>query len=194
MPLRQVLKGFPGELNAELQLILNAIVEGLCGLDARGNVTFCNDALLKMTGYQTEELIGNNLHELLHPSRPDGTKYPAEECVFLKAMNAHQEIHIVGEFFWRKDGTRFPTEYWIRPLQQPSSLTECVATIQDITKIQGDKDALCRSEEKFRRILASVPDVAWTSDRHGRTTYISPKVEAIFVQFQAGSGGGAGKM
>jgi PAS domain S-box-containing protein len=77
MPLSQLLKSFPGELNAELQLILNATVEDLCGLDAGGNVTFCNDALLQMTGYRADEMIGKNLHELLHPSRPDGTKYPA---------------------------------------------------------------------------------------------------------------------
>jgi PAS domain S-box-containing protein len=41
-------------------------------------------------------------------------------------------------------------------------------------------DVLRQSEEKFRRILASVPDVTWTSDQYGRTTYISPKVEAAF--------------
>ncbi|MFZ0798896.1 MAG: PAS domain S-box protein, partial [Terriglobales bacterium] len=180
MPLSQLLKNSGRELKAELQLILNAVVGGLCGLDAAGNVTFCNDALLKMTGYRTDEMIGNNLHELLHRSRPDGTQYPAAECTVRKAMNAHQAIHIVGELFWRKDGTSFPTEYWMHPLPEPSSVTEYVATIQDITEIQRDQDALRRSDEKFRRILASVPDVAWTSDRDGRTIYISPKVESIF--------------
>jgi PAS domain S-box-containing protein len=39
--------------------------------------------------------------------------------------------------------------------------------------------ALERSQQKFRRILASMAEVAWTSDREGRTTYMSPKVETI---------------
>jgi two-component system, NtrC family, sensor kinase len=180
MPLSQLLKSSCGESKAELQLVLNAIVEGLCGLDARGNVTFCNDALLKMTGYRTEELIGNNLHELLHRSRPDGTKYPAEECAFRTAIDAQQAIHIVGEFLWRKDGTCFPAEYWAHPLQRASSLTAYVVTFQDMTEIHQAKDVLRQSEEKFRRILESIPDVAWTSDRSGRTIYISPKVEVVF--------------
>ena len=69
MPLSQLLKSFDSELKAELQVILNAIVEGLCGLDVQGNVTFCNDILLRMTGYRADEMIGSNLHELLHHSR-----------------------------------------------------------------------------------------------------------------------------
>jgi two-component system, NtrC family, sensor kinase len=180
MPLSQLLKSSNVELKAELQLILNAVVEGLCGLDANGRTTFCNDALLKMTGYQAEEFIGNNLHELLHHSRPDGTKYPIEECAFHNAMKAGEAIHIAVESFWRKDGTCFPVEYSMRPLHQPHSLSEFVVTIQDITVTQEAKDVLRQSENKFRRILASVPDVVWTSDRQGRTIYVSAKVEEIF--------------
>ena len=179
MPLSQLLQRSSGELQAELQLILNAVVEGLCGVDAHGNATFCNEALLRMTGYRTEELIGNNLHTLVHHSRPDGTKYPEGECGLRKALDAGQEIHVSGESLWRKDGTCFPAEYWAHPLQQPSSLTVSVVTVQDITERERATEALRTSEEELRRILASMPDVAWTSDRERRTTYVSPKVEAV---------------
>jgi PAS domain S-box-containing protein len=33
--------------------------------------------------------------------------------------------------------------------------------------------------ERFRRILTNAPDVAWTSDINGHSTYVSPKVEAV---------------
>jgi len=180
MPLSQLLESSDGKLKAELQLILNAVVEGLCGLDAEGNVTFCNDALLKITGYSADELIGSDFHDLLHHSRPDGTKYPAQECAFHQAVIARQAIHVVGEFHWRKNGTCFPTESWTHPLPQPLSRTAFVVTFQDLTESQKDKDALSESEEKFRRILSGTPDVAWTADCKGRTVYISPKAEAVF--------------
>ena len=166
-------------LSAELSAILDAVVEGVCGVDAEGNATFCNDALAQMTGYRVEEIVGQNLHELLHHSHPDGTRYPAEECAFRKAVAAHESANIVGEVLWRKDGTCFPTDYWMRLLQWPSNPTRYVLTVKDITEIQQARDVLRQSEEKFRRILASAPDVAWTADGHGRTTYISPKVEAL---------------
>jgi PAS domain-containing protein len=34
-------------------------------------------------------------------------------------------------------------------------------------------------EQRFRRILASMADVAWASNREGRTIDVSPKVETI---------------
>ncbi len=192
MPLSQSLKSERRELESELQLILNAVVEGICGLDAKGMVTFCNEALLKMTGYESAEMMGKNLHELLHHSRRDGTRYPLEECAASQAIRDQQEIHIEGEFFWRKDGTCFPTEYWAHAVEMPWSLTAYVVTIQDLTENQQSKDVLRRSEEKFRRILAGFPDVAWTSDRDGRTVYISPKVDAILgYSKQEICGGGA---
>jgi len=167
------------EFETERELILDAVVEGSCGLDADGRATFCNDAALKMTGYRAEEVVGKDVHELLHHSRPDGTQYPAEECVFRKALEANQPAHVMGEFLWRKNGTYFPIEYWARPIERPGSRTRHVATLKDTTDIEQAKDALHNSEEKYRRILASAPDVAWTSNRHGRTIYVSPKAEDV---------------
>jgi PAS domain S-box-containing protein len=95
MPLSQLLNSSDSELRTELQVILNAVVEGLCGLDAEGKVTFCNDALLKMTGYGTEEIIGSAFDELLHHGPPDGSQDPGGECAFRKAIDSRQAIHIV---------------------------------------------------------------------------------------------------
>jgi PAS domain S-box-containing protein len=110
MPPSPLLKTPAAELNAEL-LILNTITEGLCGLDAGGNATVCNAALLKMTGYCTDELIGSNLHELLHHNRPQDAWHASEECAFRKASYTCQPIHVVGELLLRKDGTSFLAEY-----------------------------------------------------------------------------------
>jgi PAS domain S-box-containing protein len=143
-------------LVVEVGAILDAVVEGVCGVDAAGNATFCNDALAQMTGYRAEEIVGQNVHELLHHSHPDGTRYPAEECAFRKAVVAHEAANIVGEVLWRKDGTRFPTDYWRRPLKQLLGRTCYVVTIKDISEIQNARDVLRRREEKFRRILTEV--------------------------------------
>jgi PAS domain S-box-containing protein len=111
-----------GALSAELRAILNAVVEGVCGIDTNGNATFWNDALLQMTEYDAEEIEGKNLHELLHHSRPYGSRYPAEDCVFRKANEAGQAAHFVGEVLWRNDGSCFPAKYWM-----PTNLRCCPA-------------------------------------------------------------------
>jgi len=138
------------QLEAGLQEIMDAVIDGVCGFDDAGNATFCNGALLRMTGYSTEEIIGMNVYQLLHPSRFDGTPCAPEECGFHKAFGTHQAVHAANEFLWRKNKSYFPVEYWIRPLSHPSGVTRHVATIKDITERQEAQEGLLRSEEKFR--------------------------------------------
>lgn len=161
------------------QAILDAIVEGICGVDAQGKATLCNEAFLRMTGYRRDEVIDRNVHELLHHSRPDGSPYPIEQCALSRAIKTGQVAHAARDFFWRKDRTCIAAEYWICPLEQPWGATHYVGTVKDITEIQQTKEVLREREEKFRRILANSPDVAWTSNRDGRTHYVSPKVEEV---------------
>ena len=179
MPFSQLSDFSAGQFHIELQLILDAIVEGLCGVDEDGNVTFCNHALLRMTGHQNEDLIRKNLHRALHHKRADGSPYPDEECPLRQAIMARREFHIVADVLWRKDGTCFPAEYWAHPVLHASGPTISVITFQDMTERERATEALRTSEDKFRKILMSVADVAWTSDRNGRTLYISPKVQAV---------------
>jgi PAS domain S-box-containing protein len=167
------------EFNTERHFILDALVEGICGVDAEGTITLCNDALSRMTGYAKEEIVGKNAHDLLHHSRADGSKYPREECDLSKAIAGEKPAQVVGGLIWRKDGSNIPVEYCGRPLEPNGSRTCYVATIKDLSEIEMTKEALRRSKEQYRRILESMPDVAWTSDIHGRTRYVSPKVNAL---------------
>ena len=180
MPLSQLLNQSAGELQAELQLILNAIVEGLCGVDIHDNVTFCNEALLKMTGYRAEELVGKSVHGAIHHRQPDGTSYPEEECALRTAIERHQEIHVVGVVLWRKDGTCFPAEYWAHPLLHPSGPTVSVVMIQDISERERSIEALKLSEERFRLIANNIDQVFYLLDVNAsRLIYLSPAFETI---------------
>ena len=174
MPLSRLLKSSPGESKLELQLLLNVVTESLCGLDTAGNVTFCNDALLKMTQYKTEEIIGTNLDELLHHSSQNETTNASKECTLSKVLDCHRELHIVGELFWRKDGTCFPAEYWSRRLLLPSSGTECVLTIYNITERKRAEEDVRESNELVRLVLDSVPEAVYGIDLHGKCTFCNP--------------------
>ena len=167
MPLIRLLKSSLGESNSELYLLLNVFTEGLCGLDATGKVTFCNDALLKLTQYGTQEIVGNNLEELLRQCSPSETMGRAKECTLGRALESHREIHIVGEMFCRKDRTCFPAEYWCRPLRLPSSGTEYVLTIRDIAGRSFTEEELRRSQECLAESqrLTHIGSWSWRTDQ-----------------------------
>ena len=54
-----------------------------------------------------------------------------------------------------------------------------VGTSQDITDFRLAHERLCQSEEKFRSLIANIPDVTWTAAADARTEYISPNVEGM---------------
>jgi PAS domain S-box-containing protein len=67
-----------GEL---IRLLLDSNPEAIYGIDVRGNCTFCNAACLQLLGYsKAADVLGLNMHNLIHHTRADGTAYPAEQC------------------------------------------------------------------------------------------------------------------
>jgi PAS domain S-box-containing protein len=56
----------------------------------------------------------------------------------------------------------------------------CVLSVGiDISDKKRAEEALRKSEEQYRRLLANLPDVTWTLDSAGRITYISGNVEEL---------------
>jgi two-component system, NtrC family, sensor kinase len=179
MPFRQLFNGYTGELQSEMQLILNALVEGICGVDGRGNVTFCNDVLLRMIGYEADEVVGKNLQALLQVKHTRNARNSEEDSRLQIALQQQQQIRTDSQLICRKDDSWIPVQCQVRPLPAALSETTCLVSFHDVAERDQATAALRESEERFRRILSSVAEVAWTSDEKRRTIYISSKVEAV---------------
>jgi beta-N-acetylhexosaminidase len=80
-------------------------------------------AELKKLGYQPDELIGQQMHELTHHSRPDGSPYPASECPIHLAAVKGIPCQVSDEVMWRKDGRDMQVEYVASPVREQGRLT-----------------------------------------------------------------------
>ncbi|MGF1514623.1 MAG: ATP-binding protein [Elainellaceae cyanobacterium] len=123
------------QLRRQHQLILNAVGEGVYGLDLEGNVTFVNPAAAAMIDWPIDELIGKSMHRVLHHSHADKTPYPRENCPIYAAFQDGSVHRVTGEVFWRKDGSSFPVEYISTPMRdEAGQLIGAVVTFRYITQ------------------------------------------------------------
>jgi two-component system sensor histidine kinase VicK len=102
-------------LSRQSDSILESVGDGIFGLDLHGNVTVINPAALQMLGFKAEEVLGRNMHQLIHHTRADGTPNPVADSPITNTLRDLDTVRISNEVFWRKDGTSFPVEYVARP-------------------------------------------------------------------------------
>ncbi|MFZ2523877.1 MAG: PAS domain S-box protein [Candidatus Ferrigenium altingense] len=161
---------------ARLRLLLDSAAEAIYGIDMNGNCTFCNPSCVRMLGYrQADELIGKNMHQLIHYKYPDETPFPAAECRIYQAFLDGVNTHIEDEVFWRADGTFFPVECWSHPQFHHGAVVGAVVTFMDITeRIEVSKKLLTLS-----KAVENSPASVVITDLSGTIQYVNPKFTEV---------------
>ncbi len=137
----------------EINAILNAIEIGVYGIDSVGRCTFVNKAALEMLGYTLDDVLGRNMHELIHHTYPDGSPYPESACPLLQTLETGRPVQLDNEMLWRKDGTFFNAEYSAFPVIDKDVVTGSVVTFQD-TALRGQARRRLGLQISVSRILA----------------------------------------
>ncbi|HEX3002130.1 MAG TPA: PAS domain S-box protein [Methanoregula sp.] len=145
------------ESEEKILLLLNSAAEAVYGIDMNGNCTFCNAACLRILGFSHErELLGKNMHWLIHMKYADGSHFPVEKCRIFQAFHQGAGTHVDDEVLWRADGTPFPAEYWSYPQRSNGEVVGAVVTFFDITDRKRIENALRESEQKYRTLFENM--------------------------------------
>lgn len=132
----------------KLRLLLDSTAEGIYGLDTSGNCTFTNPACLSLLGYGEEEnLLGANMHELIHHTDADGVKIPVEACRTYRTFHDGEKTHFSQIFVHRADKSSFFAEMWAHPIRSGGRVIGAVVTFFDITERIKAEEALTRSNQ-----------------------------------------------
>jgi PAS domain S-box-containing protein len=158
-----------------MQALLNATGESIYGLDLDGNCTFANPSCVRILGCEQEDdLLGHNMHDLIHHTRPNGEHYPVEDCRIYQAYRAGEQVHVQDEIVWRPDGTSFAAEYWSDPIFIDGEIAGCVVAFVDITERQRAQEELRESEEKVHALLNATGQGIYGADLDGNCTFANP--------------------
>ena len=161
----RIAKGLTTEIKQaeeKLQLLLNSTAEAIYGIDTNGDCTFCNDACLRLLGYQhPDDLLGKNMHYQIHGKYADGTHFPVEDCRIFQAFNKAERMHVDDEVLWRSDGTSFPAEYWSYPESDKGVVVGAVVTFLDITERKRLEDEREEALKRLHKIANQVPGLVY---------------------------------
>ena len=135
------------------RLLLDSAAEGILGVDSDGNVTFSNPAATRILGFSAAELLGHDIHEMIHHSHVDGTPYPVAECPMTKTYIEGTRHHVEDEVLWRKDGTSFYTDYTSTPIRNDRELVGAVIMFSDITKRKKFERLSLLSRQRLETLL-----------------------------------------
>jgi PAS domain S-box-containing protein len=143
------------ESEDKLRLLLDSTGEAIYGIDLEHRCTFCNLACLRILGYERiDEVLGKNMHALMHHTHGDGTFFPVEECRVHRVIRTGKGDHGEEEVLWSNNGTGFPAEYWSYPQLRGEEVVGAVVAFVDITERKLAQSALA----SVRRRLIEAQD------------------------------------
>ncbi|MEH2478698.1 PAS domain S-box-containing protein [Nitrobacteraceae bacterium AZCC 2146] len=137
------------DIERENQLILRAAGEGIYGVNAEGKTTFVNPAAERMLGWAADELVGKEIHPIVHHSHHDGSHYPDHDCPIYAAFRDGAVHNVDNEVFWRKDGSPVWVEYTSTPIRDRSMVVGAVIVFRDVSQRR-------EADEKLHAALAEV--------------------------------------
>ena len=138
----------------QVRLLLNSTAEAIYGIDLQGRCTFANPSCLRMLGYDDDkELLGKNMHRLIHHSYLDGQHFPAKDCRIFQALRDREGTHVIDEVFWKADGSQIPVEYWSYPQLRNNEIIGAVVTFIDITERLHMQERIAELNRQIRDSL-----------------------------------------
>ena len=134
--------------------LLESIGHGVYGVDLQGRATFMNETGAALLGFESpEEVIGREMHGLIHHHRVDGSVYPLEDCPIHRAFRSGEAVRVEHEALFRADGTAFPCEYWSSPVfGDDAEIQGAVVSFTDITERRAREDLLGQHARRLQNL------------------------------------------
>ncbi|HYD96955.1 MAG TPA: EAL domain-containing protein [Noviherbaspirillum sp.] len=156
------------------RLIVEQAVDPIFVSDSQGRAAYANPAALQLFGFSREELAGKVLHDMLHGQHPDGRPFPRDACPLYRACVTGAAVNDCIASFIRKDGIFVTLSCTCIPVDLGGE-TGQVFFARDVTARLEAAQALAESEQRFRLIADSMPQLVWIMSPKGKITYINER-------------------
>lgn len=148
-----------------LKKTLDSLLDAVFVTDATTmQILRCNKTASAMFGYTPDEMIGR-CPDFLHVDQEALEDFRNH---LYRAIEREGFLHLRDFRMRRKDGTIFPTEHTVMPLNDENgNRVGWVSTVRDLTDFQEAVQSLCESEFKYRTLFNSVNDAIYLCEAPG---------------------------
>ena len=164
------------EARALLASIVDSADDAILGAALDGAILSWNNGAERIYGYRADEILGKPLSILQATMAPATT----EASQLLDRVARGETISQLEMATVRRDGSPVEVSLTMSPVRNAAGEVVGSSTIaRDITYRRRDQEALRQSEEKYRWLLANLPDVVLVADESGRPVFVSSNCEGM---------------
>ena len=138
-------------------------------LQGMGDIIFWNKAAERIFEYTAEEVIGKNIQGLILPPHAFENHYDFSQEWLQPGGTSRSTVEIPAV---SKSGRRVETELTYIPFQV-NERNYALAMIRDITERKNQEEILHKSEERYRSLADSIPDIMFVEDAQGKVIYLN---------------------
>src|SRR5271155_1193957 len=157
--------------------LLEAAPDAMVVVNVGGEIVLLNVQAEKQFGYKRDELVGQKVKNIIPEGFAeriiaDGTRSAAEAL----AQQIGTGIELIGR---RKDGSEFPIEIMLSPLESPEGIL-VTAAIRDISVRKAADTHLAQMEGRYRGLLEAAPDAMVVVNVAGEIVLLNVRAEREF--------------
>ena len=157
--------------------LLEAAPDGMVVVNQAGEIVLLNAQAEKQFGYRRDELLSQKVTNIIPTGFAerliaDGTRTSAEAL----AQHIGTGIELIGR---RKDGTNFPIEIMLSPLESAEGIL-VTAAIRDITVRKDAERHLAQMEGRYRGLMEAAPDGMVVVNQAGEIVLLNARAESQF--------------
>jgi len=169
--------GESSESEAKYRGLLEAAPDAMVVVDQGGAIVLLNLQAEKQFGYHRDELVGKQVTTIIPEGFAerliaDGTRTAAEAL----AQQIGTGIELIAR---RKDGSEFPIELMLSPLQNTEGIL-VTAAIRDISVRRAAEIHLAQMEGRYRGLLEAAPDAMVVVNPSGEIVLLNVQAERQF--------------